>query len=196
MWHQPDPQDAKTLKPGIGLEISPNGIMFILQDAVESPEFNVIVHVREKHISLRVKRVRSDQVQHQNATWHRYMCEYAGIAADDWDAITRYVNEEPDPERRKMQNQEPMEKVDDAYRLLPMVLQQRIITMLVSQHKLEMPKPGQTPLLKLFYGGLVKRPGQEPAHRFNVHSRIKHNDEMIAYDTRFLITESGQITLL
>jgi len=46
------------------------------------------------------------------------------------------------------------------------------------------PKDGQTPLLKLFYGGRVNRPGAKPAHRFNVHSRIQTKDgDLTAFDT-------------
>jgi hypothetical protein len=196
IWYQPDPHNTQVLKQGVGLEISPNGLMFILVETIDAREYTVIARVRDQNIPLRVKCVRTDQVQHQNATWNRYMCEFTGIAADHWDAIVRYVNDEPDADRRKMQNQELHERVDDAYRLLPLALQQRITQMLVSQNKLEMPKPGQTPLLKLFYGGLVKRPGHVPAHRFNVHSRVKRGDEMLAFDTRFLIAEDGEITVL
>lgn len=196
VWYQPIPQDPKSAKQGVGLEISPNGLMLMLPQAVDAQEFNVIARVRERNIPLRVKRIRDDQVQHQGASWHRYMCEFLGIAADDWDAIVRYVNDEPETERRKMQNQEPSEKVDDAYRLLPMAMQQKIMQMLIAQNKLEAPKTGQTPLLKLFYGGLVKRPNQKTAHRFNVHSRIKRNDEMLAFDTRFLVSEDGEITIM
>jgi len=196
VWYQPNPQDPKSAKGGVGLEVSPNGLMFMLPQAVDAQEFNVVARVRERNIPLRVKRIRNDQVQHQGANWHRYMCEFLGIAADDWDAIVRYVNDEPETEQRKMQHQEPSEKVDDAYRLLPMAMQQKIMQMLIAQNKLETPKAGQTPLLKLFYGGLVKRPNQKAAHRFNVHSRIKRNDEMLAFDTRFLVSEDGEITIL
>lgn len=196
LWYQPDPKNPQQLKQGVGLELSPSGLMFMIPEPIAPTEFNVVAHVRDRNIPLRVKRTRNDTVQHQNATWHRYMCEFVGISADDWDAIVRYVNDEPDVDRRKMQNQEPADKVDDAYRLLPLVLQQRITQMLVSQNKLEPPAKDQPPLLKLFYGGLVKRPGAKNAHRFNVHSRVKRNDEMVAYDTRFLITEDGEITIL
>jgi hypothetical protein len=196
VWYQPNPQDAKSAQQGVGLEISPNGLMFMLSQAVDAREFNVIARVRERTIPLRLKRIRDDRVQHQGATWHRYMCEFAGVAADDWDAIVRYVNDEPETDRRKMQSQEPIEKVDDAYRLLPMALQQHIMQMLISQNKLQAPKAGQTPLLKLFYGGLVKRPGHKPAHRLNVHSRVQRDDDMLAFDTRLLVTEEGEITVL
>lgn len=196
VWYKSKPDSQADLKQCIGLELSPNGLMFMAQQAIDAPESTLVARVGERNITLRVKRIRSDQVQHQGGTWHRYMCEFVGIAADDWDAIVRYVNDEPDPDRRKMQNQEISEKVDDAYRMLPMAMQQRIMQMLISQNKLEAPKSGQTPLLKLFYGGLVKRPGTKAAHRFNVHSRVKRNDEMLAFDTRFLITEDGEITVL
>lgn len=68
--------------------------------------------------------------------------------------------------------------------------------MLVAQNKLEEPQPGQTPLVKLFYGGVVTRPGQSSAHRFNVHSRVKRGEGMLAFDTRFLIGDDGEITVL
>ncbi|MEO6913697.1 MAG: hypothetical protein ABI182_06745, partial [Candidatus Baltobacteraceae bacterium] len=116
------------------------------------------------------------------------------IAADHWDAIMRYVNDAPEPaDRRKRQNQEMIDKVDDAYRLLPLAIQQKITRMLVAQRKLEEPKPGQTPLLKLFYGGLHKATGGPQMHRFNVHSRITINDEVFAYDTRFLVSNDGEV---
>jgi len=95
-----------------------------------------------------------------------------------------------------MQNQQMQENVADAYRLLPLAIQQKIVEKLVEQKKLEAPKPGVQPLLKLFYGGVSKKPDGATLHRFNVHSRIKVNDEVMAYDTRFLIDEAGNITAL
>lgn len=196
VWYQPKPNDTSVMKQGVGLEISPNGLMFIMPEPIQQQEFSLVVRLRENNIPLRVRQIRGDQVQHQGKMWYRYMGEFQGVAADNWDAIVRYVNDEPEIDRRKMQNQEPSEKTDDAYRLLPLALQQKIQDLLISQRKLEQPKPGQGPLLKLFYGGLVKRAGQKPAHRFNVHSRVKKGDEMVAYDTRFLVAEDGQITVL
>uniref|UniRef100_E6Q7T0 Uncharacterized protein n=1 Tax=mine drainage metagenome TaxID=410659 RepID=E6Q7T0_9ZZZZ len=35
--------------------------------------------------------------------------------------------------------------------------------------------------------------GGKKAHRFNVHSRVKVKDEMMAYDTRFLVSEEGDV---
>jgi hypothetical protein len=196
VWYQPDPTTPGHRKAGVGLEISPNGIVFLVEDPIEPRNFNLLARIREQNLTLRVRCVRGDEIQQEGSLWHRYMCEFVGIAADDWDVIVRYVNDEGDLDRRKMQHQTLGENVDDAYRLLPMMLQQKLVAMLVAQQKLEPPRAGQEPLLRLFYGGLVTRTGQTPAHRVNVHSRIKRDDGMIAYDTRFLIAEDGAITVL
>ncbi len=196
LWYLPNPKDESTHVKGVGIEVSPNGLAFLCDSSISAHEYTLVAFLRDAKIPLRVRAVRNDVVSQQGKTWNRYMVTFLGVAADHWDTIVRYVNDEPEPDRRKMQNQEINDKIDDAYRMLPLVLQEKIVAMLIAQNKLDEPKGGQTPLLKLFYGGLMKRPGQKPAHRFNVHSRIKKGDEMIAYDTRFLVGEDGEITLL
>ncbi len=194
LWYQP-PTQGSELRPGIGLELSPNGLMFMMPEQLPSTEYNLILRLHDTKMPVRVRTARTDMVQHQGKPWTRYMGEFVGIAADNWDRLVRYVNnEEETPDRRKMQNQ-AMAKQDDAYRLLPLAIQQKIIAKLVDQNKLEAPPPGQTPLVKIFYGGLVSRPGQPAVHRVNVHSRIQLKDELMAYDTRFLVGEDGEVKL-
>lgn len=188
---------AGTAKDAIGLEVSPNGLMFIINEAIDQSEYQLNLKLNESMIPVRVKTVRTDTIAYQGQNWNRYMGEFVGIAADHWDALVRYVNHQPDPDRRKMQNQVMEERVDDAYRLLPLAMQKRICDILVQKNRLEEPKDGQTPLLKLFYGGRVNRPGAKPAHRFNVHSRIQAKDgEMTAFDTRFLVSDDGEVTVV
>jgi PilZ domain len=192
MWYKPPTGEPR---PGIGLELSPNGLMFMMPEKLPSTEFNLILRLNDVQMPVRVRTARTDTVQHHGKPWVRYMCEFVGIAADNWDRLVRYVNnEEETPDRRKMQNQE-MAKQDDAYRLLPMVVQERIVAKLVQHNMLELPPPGQSPLLKIFYGGLVSKPGELAVHRVNVHSRIQLKDELMAYDTRFLVTENGDVKL-
>jgi len=194
LWWQP-PTGGGEPRPGIGLELSPNGLMFMMPEKLPGNEYNLILRLHDVKMPVRVRTARTDQVQHHGKPWNRYMGEFVGISADNWDMLVRYVNnEEETPDRRKMQNQE-MHKQDDAYRLLPMAIQQKIIAKLVQQNKLEMPPEGQTPLVKLFYGGLVSRPGQPAVHRVNVHSRIDIKGELMAYDTRFLVSEDGEVKL-
>jgi hypothetical protein len=187
------PQNAR---PGMGLDISPNGLMFIIPDEIATAEYNLVLRISEARIPVRVRDVRKDKVEQNGKTWNRHMGEFTGIAADDWDRIVRYVNNQEEvKDRRKMQNQDMAHQTDDAYRLLPLAIQEKIVKLLVEKHRLEPPVPGKPPLLKLFYGGLVRRPGKETAaHRINVHSRISINDELMAYDTRFLVEDDGTVT--
>jgi len=189
------PAEGGEPRPAVGMELSPNGLMFIIPQKIEGPAYNLVLRLHDNNIPVRVKTVRNDIVDHHGKPWNRYMGEFVGIAADHWDRIVRYVNNEPDaPDRRKMQNQE-MAKQDDAYRLLPLAVQKKIIAKLVEQRKLDPPADGQQPLVKIFYGGLVQRPGAKPVHRVNVHSRVQVKDDVMAYDTRFLVTEEGEIAL-
>ncbi|MBV8435127.1 MAG: hypothetical protein JO029_12675 [Candidatus Eremiobacteraeota bacterium] len=195
LWWQSGSGEKPEMRPGIGIELSPNGLMFLSPDKIGTAEYNLVVRIADKKMPVRVRHVRSDVVTHQGRSWNRYMGEFVGIAADNWDVICRYVNQEDEPkDRRKMQNQEMAKQPDDAYRLLPMAIQQKIVEMLVAKGRLERPHGGQTPLLKLFYGGLINRPGKKPAHRVNVHSRISVKDELVAYDTRFLVEDDGTVT--
>jgi hypothetical protein len=193
MWWQP--ANGVEPRPGIGLELSPNGLMFMMPEKLPAGEYNLILRLHDTKMPVRVRTARSDQVQHQGKIWTRYMGEFVGIAADNWDRIVRYVNDEEEtPDRRKMQNQE-MAKQDDAYRLLPLAVQQKIVAKLVQMNRLAAPPPGQSPLLKIFYSGLASQPGEPAVHRINVHSRVKIQEELMAFDTRFMVSDEGDVKL-
>lgn len=194
VWYEPG--EGAAAVQGIGTEISPSGLVFIVNAQIPKAEANLSVVLRNKRFAVRVKLVRSDTVDYKGQPWMRYAAEFTGIAADSWDLIVRYVNDEPEiDDRRHSEHQEAAAKPDDAYRLLPMAVQNRIVELLVQRKRLEPPKAGQTPLLKLFYGGSHKPDGKAPVHRVNVHSRVIVNDEPVDYDTRFLVEDNGKVTL-
>ncbi len=92
------------------------------------------------------------------------MGEFAGIAADNWDHICRYVNEEDEPQdRRKMQNQEMAKQTDDAYRRLLLWWARQTLRQ------------------------AARAPRQRPQP---YHGQRRLN----AFDTRFLVDEAGNVT--
>ncbi|HEY8313962.1 MAG TPA: hypothetical protein VIG51_07280 [Candidatus Baltobacteraceae bacterium] len=188
VWYHPE-ADGKAAVPGVGMEVTHRGFAFAIPAAIAAQEFNVTMGLRNQKIPVRVRVSSYDRIQQQGKLWHRYAVEFLGIAADHWDLVVRYVNDAPEPIERK---DEP-ERVDDAYRLLPLAIQEKIIAVLVSQHKLDAPRPGQIPLMKLYYSGVHKQAGGPPMHRFKVHSRITINDEVVPYDTPFLIGDDGTV---
>ncbi len=197
IWWQPNPAAPTRDHAGTGLQISPTGLVFELQEHIPDPEFTLTFQLGTREVCAKVHKVRADTISDHHETWQRYMVEIQAICAEDWDAIVAFVAEQPEvANRRKMQNQTMSEYVDDAYRMLPPNIQAQIVAALVEKGRLELPRGGASPTLKLFYGGLIKHPGEPAAHRFNVHSRRTEADgESVAYDTRFLITEAGDVRL-
>ncbi len=188
-----EPENGGPTVHAIGTEISASGMLFMTPAPIERREIDLSIGLEDESFPARVKLVRASNIDYQGRPWIAYACEFAGIGAQWWDLITRYVNDERETgDRRKAQNQVMSGEVDDAFRLLPVRLQTHMIDMLVERKRLTRPKRGEAALLKVFYGGLTKEDGLI-VHRFNVHSRITVNDEAVAYDTRFLVGDDGSI---
>lgn len=187
MWWQIEPGK---FKPGVGMEIAVDSLVFIIEDAIPGEEFNIVIRVRDKNVPLHVRVSANDQVPNKGKTWHRYGVTYVGIAADNWDLIFRHVNDVPETEDKRAGEQFG---VDDAYRMLPLAVQQKIVAMLVEQKKLEEPKRGQSPLLKMFYTGERRLPSGGQRHFFTINSRVPLDGEMMAYDTNFIIDDKGEV---
>lgn len=186
-------KDENTVVDGVGQEISATGALIVLKDKPPTPEFTVQMKIGERMMTIRLQVVRHDQVQNAGTTWHRFATKFAGISADDWDAIVRFCSGAPDPvnkgadELKAVQN-----KSDDAFRLLPLAIQKQIVDTLVQSNHMSMPGPGQAPLLRMTYSGVIKRGAQE-IHRCHVHSRIDVEGEIRQYDTTFLIDGTGKV---
>lgn len=186
-------KDENTVVDGVGQEISATGAMIVLKDKPATPQFTVQMKINERMMTIRLEVVRHDQVQQAGTTWHRFATKFAGISADDWDAIVRFCDDAPEPVNRGADELKAVQsKSDDAFRLLPLAIQKQIVDTLVRMNQMAMPGEGQAPLLRMTYSGIVKRGGQE-IHRCHVHSRIDVEGEIRQYDTTFLIDPTGKV---
>ena len=179
---------------GFGQEISATGALFVLKDKPPEPEFTVTLKIAERTMTVRVQTVRHDQVTQDGTTWHRFATKFAGIAADDWDAVVRFCNDMPTEVASKAHEElkTAAKKEDDAFRLLPLAVQQQIVNTLIQANHLAPPGPGQAPLLRMTYSGVQKR-GDQEIHRCHVHSRLEVDGEIRQYDTTFLIDSAGKV---
>lgn len=187
---------SESYADGVGLEISPTGALFALKEKPPTDEFSLQFKLRERLITARVTVLRHDQSVQGGTTWHRFATKFAGIAADDWDAVVRFIEDEPEPDDKGIDEiKAAMRKEDDAFRLLPLAVQRQIVDLLVQNNKLARPADGQAPLLKMQYSGHARHSGVE-VHRCNVHSRITIDGEMRQYDTTFLIeAATGKVSV-
>jgi len=176
---------------GVGMEISLNGLAFATKTKPSTPSFNVVMDVAGKRIKARLATVRVESTTRDGTEWHMIAGTFEGIAADDYDAIVRFVRDLPEPEN-KAQSEIAAATAggDDAYRLLPMGVQRRIVEVLMQTGRLAPGTDTRNPLLRMKYLG-----SKAGKHRFAVHSRKSVADEIRAYDSIFVVDDEGVVTL-
>jgi len=184
-------------KPGKGLEISAKDVVFMLGERPPGKDINILLHIRERFIAVRVEVLQEDTVNQGGQVFHRFGCKYVGLKADDWDAIVRYVNDEPELENKARDElAERKQKPDDAYRIIPMAVQEKLVASLVRANRLEAPAEGQVPALRMNYVGAKKKADGSKEHRIAIHSRVLVGDEWKSFDTQFTVDDAGVIEQL
>lgn len=176
--------------PGVGMEMSLNGCLIATKNPPPTPTFDTVMDIGNRKMRIRLKTARSGPVNRQGETWTMLGCSFTGIAADDYDALVRFLKEMPEVENKLVKEIAAIDKTDDAYRLLPMKVQQRVLDALVRLGRLEMPVQNQSPLLRMTDLGT-----QGGKHRVAVHSRIPgtHGQDPQAFDSVLIIEESGMV---
>ncbi len=175
--------------PGKVTEMSLNGLLFATKIPPADKQFDVILDIGTRKIRLRLNAVRSGTIPSGGEMWSVFGCSFSGVAADDYDAIARVLKNQGELTNKAAQELAGMDKTDDAYRMLPMKVQQRCLDALVRLGRLEMPQPNQQPLLRMSHLG-----SSNGVQRVAVHSRIPGGvDGPQAYDSVLAIDEAGVV---
>ena len=115
-----------------------------------------------------------------------------GIAADDYDALVRFCKGMKESENKAaMRAQASMDKTDDAYRMLPMRVQQHVLD--VTDPDGSPRHAGRKPATTVAH---VESLGSEGGkHRLAVHSRISggHGNDTQTFDSVIVIGEAGDV---
>jgi hypothetical protein len=183
-------KNGNELMPGIGMEISLNGLLFATKAAPGVPDFDIIMEIGSRKIRTRLHTARSGSVLRENMQWTMLGCTFSGIAADDYDALVRFCKDMHEVGNKAAEQLAAMDKSDDAYRMLPMRVQQHVLDALIRLGRLDMPQPNQQPLLRMSSMG-----SQGGKHRLAVHSRIAggHGSDPQQFDSVIVIDESGTV---
>lgn len=176
--------------PGIGMEISLNGLLWATKTPPGTPDFDIIMDIGGRKIRLRLKAARSGTILRENQQWTLLGCSFSGIAADDYDALVRFCKDMHEPDNKAAKELAALDRTDDAYRMLPMRVQQRVLDALIRMGRLDMPQANQQPLLRMSSLGSDK--GKQ---RLAVHSRVagEHGGDQQQYDSVIVIDESGMV---
>jgi hypothetical protein len=179
----------------IGIDISAGGVGILTEKPIGRDEFDLHLRVDHVDIDVRVKVVRERPMLHHGGRAFNYGLQFSGISADDWDAIVRYTTDRPvaEPENQVVFDLEVVRMMpDDTARLLPQVLQNKLLAMLVRRGRLAPLDEKVTPLVQYFYGGVVRYEGKL-MHRLTIQSKIIDADGVSQlHETHFLFDDGGQ----
>lgn len=186
-----------TQKPAIGLDLSGGGLCVLTQEPAGRDEFEIRATIESRVVRVRAKAVWQDTVTHQGKSVWRYGMRFTGISADDWDAVVRYCADQNVNEINKAQEELTTVRMtpDDANRLLPSRLQQRLLAMLVQRRRLAPLAEGKTPLVQYFYSGVVRHEGKM-MHRLTIQSKVVRHDGDEMFETRFAFDDKGDNVLI
>ena len=175
--------------PGMGMEISLNGCLWATKTPPTAPEFDIIMDLDGRKIRTRLKTARKGTILRESQQWTMLGCTFSGIAADDYDALVRFCKGMKEVQNKAARELASMDKTDDAYRMLPMRVQQRVLDALIRMGRLDTPQPNHQPLLRMHSLG-----NEGGKHRLAVHSRISggHGDTQ-TFDSVIVIDDSGSV---
>ena len=181
---------GKELIAGLGMEISLNGCLLAMKAPPDTPDFDVIMEIERRKIRLRLKTARKGTILRESQQWTVLGCNFSGIAADDYDALVRFCKDMKEVDNKAARELASMDKTDDAYRMLPMRVQQRVLDVLIHMGRLDPPQANQQPLLRMHSMG-----SEGGKHRLGVHTRIAggHGTEPQTFDSVIMIDESGNV---
>jgi hypothetical protein len=181
-----------TQKGAIGLDISGGGVCVLTKEPVGRGEFEVRAILDTHVVRARTKSVWQDTVVHNGESVWRYGAAFTGISADDWDAIIRYSTDQLVAEANRAQAELEAVRMtpDDANRLFPAELQQKLLELLVERRRLAPLQENITPLVQYFYSGVVRHKNAL-VHELMIASRIVGPEEVETYETLFVFDEQA-----
>ena len=178
--------------PVLGTTVSREGVAFVSPRQLAETELQFTFILRERTIPSHVHVDQSEAMQAPERVVHRYFCTFTAIAADDWDAVVRYVENKAEPKKADF-----VPKSDDEFRSLPTAIQTAIVDQLVRVGRLNAPAPGTVPLIRMIAGRVHELGQGRTAQDVLIHSRVKMDDGgMRSYDTRFRAFSSQRIELI
>jgi hypothetical protein len=176
---------------GVGTELSQSGCLIALPQQPPT-DFDAILDLGRRKIQLRLHTVRGGPFTREGARWFGLGCTFSGIAADDYDSLVRIIKDIPDVDNKAAAELAGMSKTDDAYRMLPLAVQKRVLGTLSQYGRIDIPPDGQAPLLRMEdLGAALDGYGR----RLAVHSRVASKDGPQLFDSIITIQPNGNVKL-
>lgn len=175
--------------PVVGTKIAREGLAFVSNVEVRGTDVPLTFTIRRRTIPSRVRIVKGDHIKAAAQTVHRYLCAFTTIAAEDWDAVGRYVENTPEPEIVES-------ALSPDARSLPAPLVAKVVAHLVRLKRLNTPNGQTAPLIRLEMGPLFDITEGRKVRDVTVVSRLRAPNAIRTFHTRFRVYSDDRIEVL
>jgi len=185
--------DGTTWEPAIGVDLSDEGMSVLTQRPLGEKPLNVRATLDTRIVNMRCIPVWHNKVNHSGKQVECYGLKFVGIAADDWDAVVKWVSGDTAEPANKAQEELATVRMkdDDVARMLPTAFQRKLFEELVKRRRLAPLDEKPTPLVQFEYGGMSPWRGKN-MHRLTIHSKVTDGKSEERFATRFMFDENGK----
>jgi hypothetical protein len=180
--------DGKRI-PVVGTKIAREGLAFVSNVELHGTDVPLTFTIRRRTIPSRVRIIKDDHIKAAARTIHRYLCSFTTIAADDGDAVGRYVENTPEPEVIQS-------ALDPEARSLPAHIVTKVVEQLVRLKRLNTPNGTSAPLIRLEMGPVFELTEGRRVRDVTVVSRLRAPNAIRTYHTRFRIFPDERLEVL
>lgn len=187
---------------GIGLEISDQGVVFMAPLAPEG-SFQAVAVIRGHTVALTLGVLRVDELPYQGTTWNKLACAVETAPQPQWHALV-----DGTPGGIRAQTPHPPLPVraaaaapvrtaaappPDGLDRLPPNVQRAVIAQLIALKRLDAPRHGHAPLLKIAAGQALRDRSGAAVRRYHVHSKHHVHGVLRTFETVLLISDRGVV---
>jgi len=191
---------------GIGFEVSQRGITFSIPKPAGAEQLTIEAVIRGQSIPLTVRVMRAEPMWFRNSTWNKLACviespppQWVSAVEATPGGIRTSSHERTSPRPRSAARETTSHAAaptvhEAPFGSLPKSVQHVIVRQLQDLKRIDPPRSGKPPLLKMTVGEQY-RDGATGAfvRRYHVRSKVDFHGHMRAYDTIFLITDQGHV---
>jgi hypothetical protein len=199
MWWLKD-QTPNNVVPGIGIEISGGGLMFLLEHRIAQTECSIAFSLSDRRMRANLEIIRIVGAAFKEQAWQQHSAKFVGLMEKDYNFIITYTDKHsPTPIRSSpIQSSLPRPAAKrkssishESYDLLPLRIQEQIVQKLVDMRRLQPPSDPRLAHLVAHYGGVSQAEDGNVFHRFLIRTQMNSRAGPLVYNTEVLISDDG-----
>ena len=194
MWWLKD-QTLNNVVPGIGIEISGGGLMFLLEHRIAQTKCSIAFSLSDRRTRANLEIIKIVGCAFKEQAWQQHSAKFVGLMEKDFNFIITYTDKHnPTPIQSSLPRLAAKRKSSishDSYDLLPLRIQEQIVQKLVDMQRLQPPPEPRLAHLAAHYSGVSQAEDGNVFHRFLIRTKMNSQAGPLVYNTEVLISDDG-----